>query len=159
MEKELINEKVYNRLSEEYKAIETISKETKDLFDGIIGDNLISDIDTRVICTWANLNKNSCLQDYQDECLKGDCYERQARCTKLLDFEDHYDLYFWFCNNLLTSFSFIDNTGGTSFDDKDGVIEKFKDKYGDSWIYHSECYKELDMYSDNCILVRYEGKN
>jgi hypothetical protein len=65
---------------------------------------------------FANLNKNNTLEQYQEEVLKGDCYNQTVKVTREIYFNDSKSLEL-FSNLLLHDFDFITGTGGSYTDD------------------------------------------
>jgi hypothetical protein len=65
---------------------------------------------------FANLNKNSTLDQYKEEIAKGDCYKQTVKITKEVHFQNEESLNY-FSNMLLHDFDFLEQTGGSFTDD------------------------------------------
>lgn len=98
------------RVEEEKKQIEIVNNNVEVI--EIEENDQYYVIDTK----FANLNKNNTLSQYQEEVLKGDCYNQNVKVTREIHFNDAKSLEY-FSNLLLHDFDFITGTGGSYTDD------------------------------------------
>jgi len=108
--KEIEHKEYLLRVEEEKKQIEIVNNNVKVI--EIEENDQYYVIDSK----FANLNKNCTLSQYQEEVLKGDCYNQTVKVTREIHFNDSQSLE-KFSNLLLHDFDFITGTGGSYTDD------------------------------------------
>lgn len=147
-----LDTQIYQNIVEKQKEIDKCKKELEDYVSSMIVE-FANDCDITLDARWANLNKRNTLSEYLEECDSDNCYDRKARCTKVLEFPQYSEVYKWLCKNLMTDIPMFDNMGGSSSEETEEDIKKLKEKYDFEWPYH--CH----WYNDNCILVRENGED
>jgi len=102
-----------------------ISKQQKEI-NLILSDYIIKEIPEEKqeikIYKWANLNKNNTLKEYKEEVRNGDYYSQKGKITHVLEFTN-WQAAEAFSNNLLSSFDFLKDKGGT-YEDNEEYINK-----------------------------------
>lgn len=91
--------------------------------------------DLRITARFAKLNKNSTLDEYKQECAKGEYYEEAVKLTHRADLT--HEQFRAFCGHLLSDFPWLDGLGGTesdyAFEGYDVEWCKLPDEKKDAW--------------------------
>lgn len=136
---------------EQKKREEQKNKELEAIKNNITIENLTEKQSYFINLKWANLNKNNTLKEYQEEVKNNRFFEREAKITKNIYFNNK-EIYNYFCNSLLYDFDFIAGTGGSATDDE--RIQTIQDFIRLT----PEEKNTVKWYNNNCIAVYYNNK-
>ena len=133
------------------KREEQKNKELEEIKQHITIEDLTEEQSYFINSKWANLNKNNTLAEYKEEVKNNRFFERDAKITKNIYFNNK-EVYNYFCNSLLYDFEFIAGTGGSATDDE--RIQTMQD-----FIKLTPAEKDtVKWYNNNCIAVYYNNK-